>query len=102
MFAILKQNYKFSKGKISYLAIKDWLTVYKALKDAHCRINNKKAAVKIQKTAKMYMIRKRYLALTSLRKWASSKLTSHYRKQIAYLRFRRAWFGIKTRATTYI
>jgi len=41
---------------------------------------NKNAAIRLQATAKMYMIRKRYLALKSLRVQAAGKLTQHYRR----------------------
>ena len=52
--------------------------------------------------AKMYMIRKRYLALMHLRKYSANLLTGHYRRQIALMRFQRVWREIKARAATMI
>jgi hypothetical protein len=63
---------------------------------------NKNAAIRLQATAKMYMVRKRYQALKRLRAEAAAKLTQHYRRQIAYLRFRKALKSVKHKAVLLV
>jgi hypothetical protein len=87
MLRMLKSEFGVSNDKLAKLALKDELTVLSKLKKTHHKMRNRKAAVKIQSMSKMYMIRKRYLALMHLRRYSAGLLTSHYRKQIAIMRF---------------
>jgi hypothetical protein len=68
MLKLLKVQYGLSNTALIELNFKDELTILAKLKKSHINQKHRAAAIKIQATAKMYMIRKRYIALMTLRK----------------------------------
>lgn len=80
MLKLLKSEFGFTDKTIRLLSLRDETQVFLHLKKTHHSEINKNAAIRIQATAKMYMIRKRYLALSHLRHTAAATLTAHYRR----------------------
>lgn len=98
MLKLLKLEYGISDASLIDLNFKDEATILAKLKKSHIQYKHKRAAIKIQATAKMYMIRKRYKALMQLRRYSADVLTNYFRKVVALLRFKRAWRAIKDKA----
>lgn len=102
MLRLMKQEFAVSEGKLTELSFRDEFAILAKLKKLHHTTINRRAAVKIQSVAKMYMIRKRFSALIELRRYSARLLTGHYRRQIALMRFQRAWRLIKDTAATKV
>lgn len=102
MLKILKVDYGLSTSKLIELNFRDEQTILVQLRRAQINKIQRQAVVKIQAAAKMYMIRKRYIALVELRKSSAFLLTRYFRTRITLLRFQRAWRGIKSRACTML
>ena len=79
MLKALKVDYGMSNVKLIDLSFKDEQTILTRLKKMHIHKAQRNAAIKIQATAKMYMIRKRYVALIRLRTQSAALLTRYFR-----------------------
>ena len=87
MLRLMKVEFGVKEQTLTELSFRDEFQIFSKLKKLHHSVINRRAAVKIQSVAKMYMIRKRFTALIQLRRQSAKILTGHYRRQIALMRF---------------